>query len=202
MKRQPLQSVLAAGAVCCLLGWAAAGPAPGQVIRLAVDARPCNAGADVEVPVSVRQPAGLGALEVEVVYDPKLLELRDVTKGQLLSNAMLGHKVLAPGRVRCDLISAEPIHGNGALFVVHFRAGGTPAQTTIELDSPQAWDHARILEMRVQTEAGQLAIKPSAAAGGEYLGWILGGVGAAAALAVVFHLGRRSSRRAAQPRGA
>jgi hypothetical protein len=200
MTTTPPRSFPRAALALTLLAWACAATAHGAATHLVVRSGRGTAGKEIEVPVDVRSPAGLGALEVEVVYDPEVLELKDVGEGPLLADAMLGHKLLVPGRVRCDLISAKPIDSDGSLFVVRFQAKGAKGQTQIALVNAQAWDHADILEMRVAVEAGLLALEESSFAAAR-LPWAWIGVAAAAVVVVLlaFLLGRGSAGRQKRP---
>ncbi len=188
LRSTSLRALLALAAV-------AAAPVRGAAVRLVVQSGSGTVGEDIGVPVAVAQPSGLGALEVEVVYDAAVLELKQVAEGKLLADGMLDHKVLGPGRVRCDLMSAKPIDAGGELFVLHFQAKAGAGRTEIRLENPQAWDHADILEMRVACEAGQLALDESASAPGR-LPWIAAAAaGGLVVIVLAFVLGRRSSSR-------
>ena len=133
--------------------------AGGEVMSLAVRPGSTLANGQATVVLETRRPQGLGALEVEIVYDPQVLEARSVTKEALLANGMLEYD-LRPGRVRCVMINGEPITADGAVLAIHFESKRDSGQTTIGLENIKAWDFNRALEMRVSAAPGDLTLQP------------------------------------------
>ena len=134
--------------------------ARGEVLDLTVRPGPITADGKVTVVLEAQRPAGLGALEVEIVYDAEVLEALSVSKETLLADGMLEYD-LRPGRVRCVMISGEPISVDGAVLAVHFESKRDSGQTTIGLENIKAWDFDRGLEMRVSAASGDLNLQPA-----------------------------------------
>ena len=65
----------------------------------------------MEVPIEVRGASNLGALQLELTYDPQLLELQDIRAGPLARNSLNDFNLDTPGRVRIGEI--ELAAGNG-----------------------------------------------------------------------------------------
>jgi hypothetical protein len=133
-----------------------------EVIDLVVRPGTTTADGEATVVLEARQPAGLGALEVEIVYDADALEARSVSKEALLADGMLEYD-LRPGRVRCVMINGEPISADGSVLTVLFQSKRSSGSTTISLENIKAWDFERGLEMRVSATAGDLNLQPAPA---------------------------------------
>jgi len=138
-------------------------------------------GAEVKVPVSVRGAQGLGALQMELVYDPAVLEARKVEEGALLSGAMVESNVPQPGRMRVALVSGEPVNGDGVLLMARFVAcGAAGKECQVQAENARAWEHSTNLDMRVSVEPGKFTV---AAAGLSPV--LLGAIAAIVAIVLV-----------------
>jgi len=185
----------------CVFGWTVPLAAAGEgqiVLRVRGGQASCNG--QVEVPVELSDPNGLGALDVTIIYDPQALLFQEAEKARSLETAMLVHKAAEPGTVRCGLISARPIEREGVLFTLRFQARGQPGRTVVELANPQAWEARNAFVLRVAAEPGTLHLKKPLL-GNVSPGWIAAGAGAIVALVLVFLLGRRSARRKSAKEG-
>jgi hypothetical protein len=142
----------------------------GDVVQLAVRSAAGQERGKVAVILEVGSPAGLGALEVELVYDPEFLTAESVRKERLIRNGMLEYE-LRPGRVRCVMINGEPISTDGGLLTIQFDAHATSGCTTLALEKIQAWDFDQNFEMRCTAtgydlDLERLLASPEAATGG------------------------------------
>lgn len=147
-------------------------------------------GEEADIPISVAGASGIGALHVELIYDPAVLEVKTVDKGQLLSeNALLDFNGAAPGRLIIGVVSLDAIQGDGAVLLPRFTVKGKKDQTSpLELENVKAWEGSTRLDVLVTTEPGQFTVT---GAGFPWLYLLLALLVALLALILLFALRRR-----------
>jgi hypothetical protein len=103
-------------------------------------------GAKVEVPINIRNAQQLGAMQMEMTYDPAVLEAKTVEKGGLPQEITVGSNVIAPGRLRIVMNASarESISGDGTLMKAVFEVKGTRGQRCdLHLTGLRAWDNTK-----------------------------------------------------------
>ena len=85
----------------------------------------------IEVPVTLSSARSVGSLEFVLVYNPEVLELMEVEKGELAGNSLIDYSSRTPGRVWTALINPQGISGNGYVARFTFEVI-TPAITDSE----------------------------------------------------------------------
>ena len=163
------------------------------------------AGSTVEVPIEAVGAPGIGPLHLELVYDPTVLLAQQVSRGPLLTNALLESNVSKQGRVVIGLVAADAIKGDGVVIKVRFKAVGNQGQqSALTLDLVKAWERGNGRDVLVTTEAGRATVLADFTmwfiVAGACLGLfilLLGGVG------LILRRGRRPQPQyAAQPNSA
>ncbi|MEI7836629.1 MAG: cohesin domain-containing protein [Planctomycetota bacterium] len=156
-------------------------------------------GSKVEVPINIRGAQQLGALQIELIYDPAILDAPTVEKGSLPQEITVGHNVVSPGRLRMVMNTSakESISGDGMLMKAVFLVKGQNGQKCdLRLEQGQAWDNtkpeATPYEMLVTVEAGKFTV-----GSGLPIALIAGIVGAVVLLIVVVAVARRRKPRVA-----
>lgn len=154
-------------------------------------------GSKVEVPINIRGAQQLGAMQIELTYDPAILDTPTVVKGSLPQEITIGHNVVAPGRLRMvvNTSAKESISGDGTLMKVVFLAKGQSGQQCdLRLEKVQAWDNTRPesppYEMLVTIEAGKFTVGGA----GLPMALIVGICGVVVLLVVIFAVARRKPR--------
>jgi hypothetical protein len=122
-------------------------------------------GAKVEVPIEARAAQQLGALQMELVYDPGILEPVSVEPGSMSADLTVDHHVAIPGRLRIVMNASarESVSGDGTLLKAVFNVKGTSGQRCdLALAEVQAWDNTRPdlppYEMLVSVEPGGFTV--------------------------------------------
>lgn len=115
-----------------------------------------------EVLVALEDSPGIGAMHLELTYDPALLAVEGVEQGSLVAgNALMAFNTDEPGRIIISLAAADEIAGDGTLAVASFLVSGEEGQTTaLDLEYSQAWD-GEGFELAVELEPGQLTVGSS-----------------------------------------
>ena len=128
-------------------------------------------GGEVKVPLNVRQCEALGALQLDLTYDPQVLEAKGVEKGSMSAEIFIEHNVVAPGRLRIVLNTSASgsVSGDGALVVATFAVRGKKGQQcALGLEAAKAWDNTKDTalpyEMMVAVEPGTFSVTGGAGA--------------------------------------
>ena len=122
-------------------GWAAL-PALAATVTLRVASVEAQSGGSIDVPIEAVGAPGLGALHLELAYDPKVLTPDTVTRGPLAgSNALVDFNPANAGRLLIGVVSLDAIKGDGALATVRFKViGDAGSSSALTLDSSKAWE--------------------------------------------------------------
>jgi hypothetical protein len=99
-------------------------------------------GDDVAIPIFVNQAPGIGAMHVELVYDPNVLEIKSVDKGKLLKTSpLLDFNATQPGRVVIGFATTDNVEGDGPVATAHFTVKGEKNATSpLTLEKVRAWE--------------------------------------------------------------
>lgn len=119
-------------------------------------------GEVAEISILLEGSPGIGAMHLELTYDPTLLVVESVEQGSLVAgNALTAFNTDEPGRIIISLAAADEIAGDGTLAVARFLVNGEKGQiTALDLEYPQAWD-GEGFEVAVELEPGQLTVGSS-----------------------------------------
>ena len=104
----------------------------------------------LEVPIEVRGALNVGGLQLELIYDPEVLELQEVRAGPLARNALLESNSETPGRLKIALVDASGINGDGAVITVIFLPTGREGSSSLTLGNVEASD-TDLRDLVVQT---------------------------------------------------
>lgn len=119
-----------------------------------------QAGGAVDVPIQLAGAQGLGAVHVELVYDPNVLTAESVSKGALAgSNALVESNLKQAGRAVIGVVTLDGISGDGTLATVRFQVKGSAgASSVLNFENNQAWERATHAEVLVNSQPGQVTI--------------------------------------------
>lgn len=79
---------------------------------------------DVEIPIDLKGAAGVGAMRIEVTYDPAVISVRDVKGGDLASGALVVGNTATPGLVTISVAHATGFSGDGKVALLVARPAG------------------------------------------------------------------------------
>jgi hypothetical protein len=144
-------------------------PALSQASSVAVEAGTVSGptGSKVAVPINIHQAEKLGAIQMDLAYDPAVLEAADdaIEKGSFPQDITLLSHVLSPGVLRIVMYgsASEAIDGDGTLLKVFFTVKGQEGQSCeLHLDAVKAGDNvkpeARSAPMLVTVQDGRFAV--------------------------------------------
>ncbi len=153
--------------ILALVGLALAGLAliPGRSVwassvTVRVGSVQATPGGTADVPIQVQGASNIGAIQMVLVYDAKVLTPETVVRGTLAgSNALLEFNAQTPGRLGLGLVTLDGIQGDGTLATVHFKVIGSAGQNSqLTLEKAEAWERTSYLPMLVNTEPGQVTV--------------------------------------------
>lgn len=119
-----------------------------------------QSGGTIQVPLQLTGAPEVGALHLELLYDPKVLSPEAVTKGALAgNNALLESNLSRPGRVVFGLVTLDGIKGDGTLATVKFKViGDAGAKSALHFENCAAWESGTHAEVLVNTQDGQVTV--------------------------------------------
>jgi hypothetical protein len=168
----------------------------GRAASVTISLPRLDAGEDspIQVAVSARQAEGLGPLQMDLVFDPKVLEFIEVSEGKGQPIGLFDWNLVEPGRLRLAMTGdpGKPIQGDNELFLLTFRTAKAAGQESKLLpEAVTAWEQTpESHEMRVTAEAGSISITGK----GSSL-WLIGTIsGCFLAILIVSFLIMRSRR--------
>ncbi len=170
-------------------------PALAATVTFRVASVQASAGGTVDVPIEVIGAPGLGALHLELVYDPKVVTPDTVSRGPLAgSNALVDFNPAKPGQLAIGVVTLDAIKGDGVVATVRFKVvGAEGTSSALTLENSKAWESGTHAEVLIKTEAGKVTV------GGGFPIWIVGLVCAGLAMLLLlgiflfFMLRRRSA---------
>lgn len=111
------------------------------------------------IPVELMGAKNLGSLQVELAYDPAVLEATEVKAGELAKNAMVEYNLAAPGLLVVGVIDAAGIGGNGSVVTVSFKVLDKAGTSPITLERIEANDATTLIDIPVRASAGSFVAR-------------------------------------------
>ena len=113
----------------------------------------------VQVPINLKGAYQVGSLEFVLNYEPSLLEVTGVAKGDLAGDAIIESLVSAPGKVWIAIIAADGVTGDGSVAVVSFRLlKGNTANSTLLLENVSSYNASTLLDLLSSSSPGLLVM--------------------------------------------
>jgi hypothetical protein len=158
-------------------------------------------GQDVTIPIEVRGASGVGAMHIEITYDPAVLApTGTVQPGQLAAGGLVVGNTSASGRVILSVAHANGFSGDGVVANVVARVSGMDgASTPLRLQNVTAHNAQSKAAVAVSTSDGAFAEgagKVSAKGGTPAGVWVLVGLlGVLIVGAIAYAFTRRTATR-------
>lgn len=133
-------------------GLLAADWAGAESVTVAAGSAKGAVGSTVKIPILIQGAQDLGALQMDLVFDPAVLEVESVEPGALLSG-LVDSNAVAPGRLRIAMATSQAVNGDGELLTISFKVLGG-GQTPLTPEMVEAWQAATSFSMMATTQAG------------------------------------------------
>ncbi len=152
MKKMPLIIGIAVVIVAAVIGAAV----------LMLGGSDSNDDGTIAVPINTQGADDVGALHIELAYDPAILQVADVAEGILGENAMMETNLDTPGWVVISMIDSNGMSGDGSLAVVNFEVLATDGATCpLNLENLKAWDSTDVFRIPAGSYQGSYAVEDS-----------------------------------------
>jgi hypothetical protein len=140
-------------------------------INVRVPSVEAQAGGTVEVPIQATGAPGIGAMQLDLVYDPAVLTPDTVTRGPVLgSNGLLEFNKDKAGRLMLAMVTLDGMQGDGTIATARFKVvGESGKKSALTLENCRAWEGASHRDVLVNAQGGQVTV----VGGNNYLLWII-----------------------------
>ena len=137
--------------------------ANGQPVKFSLTMGEGPAGSEVRFPINVSDANDLCGMQLDLRYDPEILEVQGVEKGQLMKgkSLWLENNPDEPGRLRIAYVGLDTISGDGELIQTIFTVRGSNGQTSpLTLENVEAIKliDTNQVELRVLTQDGTFTV--------------------------------------------
>jgi len=89
-----------------------------------------NFSKQIKIPINVSNAKDIGSMDISLLYNPAVLSLKTVEKGNLTQNSMMQWNT-KDDKVLIGLIDGNGINGNGSLAILSFDVLGYPGSISV-----------------------------------------------------------------------
>jgi len=143
-----------------------------ESVTVRLDAAEAANGDDAEIPILVEAAPGIGAMHVELTYDPAVLEATSVDSGELLDDGtLLDFNIPEPGRIVFGFVTLGSVEGDGEVAVAKFKVlGEADDESPLNFENMEAWEGGENrFDILVTTEGSTFTV----ASGSSFPWWIV-----------------------------
>jgi hypothetical protein len=160
-------------------------------VAVAVPAAKGGSGAEVKVPITITGAEGVGAMHVELTFDPAVLQPLSAEKGRLISSNALVDSNPQPGRLTIGMVSSDKVSGTGEIVVAKFKVlGKKNSKSALGLEKVQAWEgDVNRFDIKVTTTPGEFTVT-----GKKAFPWLIVVIAAAVVIAGFMYMRSRSAK--------
>ena len=113
-------------------------------------------GSTVATPLMGRNAVGIGAIQLNVIYDPDVLEPVAVDAADGV-NALVDFNIVASGVLRLAMASTQQVERDGELLRLQWKVLGGE-DTKLELGEIRAWEQETSFELPVSSVVGTFVV--------------------------------------------
>ena len=134
-----------------------AGTASAAATQVAIGTPQSGAGTTVIVPVTVSGASNLGAMDIEVTYDPAVLKMTSAQMGSLSTNGFVEANEPQPGSALISFIDTQGISGSGEIVKITFEVSGSSGTSTPLTLQARAYD-LDLKDVPVTIQSGSVTV--------------------------------------------
>jgi hypothetical protein len=162
MNFKPPFIILLCGAVLSLAAL------PTHAVEVSIPNLTAESGESVVIPIEISEITGLRSMALTVAFNPAIITIDAVKKGDLVSNFLIAYNESAPGTLRIVLAAARDVKGAGDLVLIHatVNPNAKPGDTTplkltaVRINGGEIPVTAKDGELMVDREVGVARRKP------------------------------------------
>jgi hypothetical protein len=88
-----------------------------------------SSGNEFQIPLLINNAENIANMDVELQFDPEVVEVLSVTPGSLVQDALFDYN-MGEDKIKFAFISSDGISGNGSLALITFKVVGVPGNET------------------------------------------------------------------------
>ena len=116
-----------------------------------------EAPGEVAVPVNLEGAGNVGSISIELVYDSSVIEVTDVTAGELAANAMMEYNIDTSGIVIIGIVDSSGINGDGVVAELGFNIIDAEGTSSLTLDTVETHDATSLVDIINEPSDGNFA---------------------------------------------
>lgn len=113
----------------------------------------------VDVPLTVNNAENIGSLDIVITYDPTILQVEGVSKGEL-NNGMISSNTDTDGILSIAIADQNGIEGDGEIGVISFSVVNETGSSPLKVESLSVYD-TDSLELNAASEDGSFTVTES-----------------------------------------
>lgn len=108
----------------------------------------------VKIPIKLEAADNVGSIGIELTYDSSVLEMIDITAGELAANAMMEYNINSAGLVVVGIIDSSGINGDGIVAEMVFNVIRAGLSCDLILDTVETHDATSLVDILNETSDG------------------------------------------------
>jgi len=133
-----------------------AGIALAEQVQVAISDASGNYESIVDIPITITSADDVGSLDMVITYDPALLQVDSVSKGEL-NKGILSSNTNTEGILSIGLVDQNGISDDGEIAVVSFTVVNTTGNSPLIVESLDVYD-VNGLEIDASAESGTFTV--------------------------------------------
>ena len=159
--------------------------------RLEVASTTAPVGGTAQVKVTVGGAREVGAMDLDLRYDPEVLRFVAIERGPAAQQALADSNAIQPGRLLIALAASDGLADAGLLLTASFDVlGAEGARSPVAVEAANAYHFEELIDLPLQTTGGEVVV---GAAHSLVAYLFLGGLGIVVLLLLVMVVARRRS---------
>jgi hypothetical protein len=131
-------------------------------VALVVGVATGSPGGTARVEVTMSDAAEVGALDLELGFDPAVARFVAVEPGPVARGALIEANEIEPGRLLIALVAGDGLAAEGRLLRTDFEiAGAEGDRTEVRVEAANAYHHEQLINLPLVTTDGEIAVVAS-----------------------------------------
>ena len=135
-------------------------PTKNEGLTIRIENVYADANSTIKIPIYVENASDIGSADFYLHFNSSVLNLTDITKGELTTKSLLQWNIVNQSRIRFVIIDASGINGNGPIAYLNFSViGASGSMTELNFSKLEITDAISTEEISAAINNGSLFIK-------------------------------------------
>lgn len=118
-----------------------------------------NTGTTVDLNVMISGASNIGSLGFVITYDPAILSVNGVSKGDLTRNSLFESNFESPGIIAIGIADTKGLNGDGSVAVISFSVSGEAGQkSALTFEAVEASDVNTFIDVPIKKADGEFSV--------------------------------------------